>query len=128
MRRTIHHALIPAMLGFALLVAGCNLVGGSSDLTGTTWQWSASTTTVPASQSVTPDPENYTIEFASDGSFSAKADCNQVSGSYTTSGSTMTIELGASTLVACPDDSLSDLYLAGLPARSRMPSRTTSSS
>ena len=36
-------------------------------LTGKTWQWTASTTKVPASQSVVPDPENYTIEFKSDG-------------------------------------------------------------
>src|SRR4029079_1009906 len=78
------------------------------------WQWSASTTTAPASQSVVPNPSSYTIEFKNDGMFAAKADCNQVSGNYTTSGSNLTIVPGPSTLVACPDDSMADLYLEGL--------------
>ncbi len=112
MTHLLHRALIPALLGFALLVAGCDLIGGSGDLTGKTWQWTASTTTVPASQSVTPDPENYTITFATDGTFSAKVDCNQVAGTYTTSGGSMTIVPGPSTLVACPEGSAADIYLA----------------
>lgn len=95
-------------LASALLLAGC---GGSSGLTGTVWQWTASTEKVPASQSVVPDPENYTVEFKSDGTYSMKADCNQVNGSYTTSGSSLTIQPGASTLVACGEDSQADLYL-----------------
>ncbi len=117
MRSPLRHLAIPAVLAMLFVVAGCNLIGGSSGgLTGKAWQWSASTTTAPASQSVVPDPENYTIEFKSDGTFSAKSDCNQVSGNYTTSGSSLTITPGPSTLVACPDDSLGDLFVAGLTA------------
>jgi heat shock protein HslJ len=101
-------ALAILALAVALLVAAC---GGSGGLTGTNWQWTASTEKVPANQSVVPDPENYTVEFKSDGTYSMKADCNQVSGSYTTSGSSLTIQPGASTLVACGDDSQSDYYL-----------------
>jgi heat shock protein HslJ len=113
MRPTLKLAFIPLALGFALVAAGCDMIGGGGGgLTGKTWQWTASTTTVPASQSVTPDPENYTVEFNSDGTFSAKVDCNQVAGSYTTSGSDLTIVPGPSTLVACPEGSAADIYLA----------------
>jgi len=114
MRPSLRHLAVPAILATLFVVAGCNMLGGGGGLTGKAWQWSASTTTAPASQSVVPDPSSYTIEFKGDGTFAAKADCNQVSGNYTTSGSTLTIVPGPSTLVACPDDSLADLYLAGL--------------
>ena len=117
MSRLTRPFLLTAVVAAALVVAGCNILGGgSSDLTGKTWQWTASTTTAPASQSVVPNPENYTIAFATDGTFSAKADCNQVAGQYTTSGSSLTITPGPSTLVACPDGSLGDLFVAGLAA------------
>ena len=96
-----------------LLLAACSPSSGSA-LTGTTWQWTASTTTVPASQSVVPDPENYTITFNTDGTFEAKVDCNQASGDYTTDGSELTITPGPSTLAACPEGSLDGLYLEGL--------------
>jgi heat shock protein HslJ len=96
----------------ALLLAACQSSSGSG-LTGT-WLWTGSTTSVPASQSVVPDPENYTITFNSDGTFSAKVDCNQVAGDFTTSGSDLTITPGPSTLAACPDGSLDSLYLEGL--------------
>lgn len=116
MRSPLRRLAIPAILMAMFVVAGCDMLGGSSDsLTGKNWQWSASTTTVPASQSVVPNPEDYTIEFKSDGTFAAKADCNQVAGDYTTGdGGALTITPGPSTLVACPDDSLADLYMAGL--------------
>ena len=41
-----------------------------------------------------------------------KADCNSVGGSYTVSGSQLTIELGPTTRVACPPGSLENEYLA----------------
>jgi heat shock protein HslJ len=96
-----------------LLLAACSSSSGSA-LTGKTWQWTASTTTVPASQSVVPDPENYTITFNEDGTWSGKADCNQVSGGYSTTGSNLTMTLGPTTLMACPEGSLDGLFLEGL--------------
>ena len=109
--------LAAALTTLVVVAAGCDMLGGGGGgLTGKAWQWSASTTTAPASQSVVPNPSSYTIEFKSDGTFAAKADCNQVSGNYTTSGSNLTIVPGPSTLVACQDDSMADLYLAGLAA------------
>lgn len=117
MRTPIRHLALPLALVAMLLVAGCNMLGGGSgELVGPTWQWTASTTTAPASQSVTPDPENYTITFANDGTYSGKADCNNIAGTYTASGSTLTIKPGPSTMAACPEGSQDAFYVAGLLA------------
>jgi heat shock protein HslJ len=90
---------------------------GSSGLTGKTWMLTAITEKVPAFQGVVPaaDQANYTIEFKSDGTFSAKADCNQVSGTYTTTSTGgLTIVLGPATQAACPEGSLAPQYVTGL--------------
>jgi len=89
----------------------------ATDLTGATWQLSAITEKTPAFQGVVPaaDQANYTITFNADGSFNAKADCNQVAGSYAVGASnSLTITLGPSTMAMCPEGSLGDLYVMGL--------------
>lgn len=54
-----------------------------------------------------PNPEQYTLIFAADGSFSAKVDCNNVAGGYVTSPpDSLTFAPGPSTLVACPPGTL----------------------
>jgi heat shock protein HslJ len=106
-----------AIVAIAMLVAACS--SGGSSLTGKTWQLTAITEKVPAFQGVVPADQqaSYTITFATDGSFNAKADCNTVNGTYTTSGSNgLAITLGPSTLVACPEGSFADQYVAGLAA------------
>jgi len=92
-----------------------------SGLTGKAWQLTAVTEKVPAFQGVIPDDQQagYSITFADDGSFSGHADCNSISGSYTTADPTaasgdLAIEIGASTRMACPEGSFADLYLIGL--------------
>ena len=96
----------------ALVLAAC---ASGSSLTGKTWQWNAWTTLTPQMQADVPDPSSYTIEFKSDGTFQAKADCNTVSGTYVTSASqALKITLGPSTLVACGPDSLSDVFIEKL--------------
>ena len=95
--------------------SGSGTSGG--DLTGKTWLLTAITEKIPAFQGVVPeaDQANHTIEFKTDGKFQAKADCNQVSGAYTTTASGgMTIALGPSTLVACPEGSLGTQYVTAL--------------
>ena len=85
------------------------------DSTGNAWEWTASTTTTPASQSVVPNPQNYTIEFKSNQTFDGKADCNQISGTWaSTSGDGLTITLGPSTAAACGPGSLDSPYVEGL--------------
>ena len=93
--------------------AGC----GGSSLTGKTWQLTAITEQVPAFQGVVPvaDQARYTIQFNTDGTYNALADCNNMNGGYTTTGTGgMTIEPGAMTRAACPEDSIADMYVAAL--------------
>lgn len=106
--------LIALAMAAALIVTACS---SSGSLTGRTWQLTAITEKVPAFQGVVPEAQqsNYTIRFETDGSFNAKADCNTVSGTYTTTSTGgMTIVPGPSTKVACPPGSLSDPYILGL--------------
>lgn len=94
---------------------------GEQALTGWDWSLVAITEEVPAFQGVVPEDqqENYQIAFTEDGTFSAKADCNQVSGEYETedpaaSSGALTITPGPSTLAMCPEGSLGDLFVIGL--------------
>jgi heat shock protein HslJ len=107
--------LVAVAMVAAVIAAGCNS-GAASGLTGKTWQLTAITEKVPAFQGVIPaeDQAKYTITFATDGTFAAHADCNSVAGTYTTSGSKMTITPGPSTLVYCGDGSFGDLFVHGL--------------
>ena len=78
------------------------------------WQWVELVETEPASQSVVPDPENYTLAFHADGTLDIQADCNQVGATFTQEGSALIIELGPSTMAACGEDSLDQQFLASL--------------
>lgn len=112
MKKTLIFTLICVGL---LVLAACGTTSSSgSDITGIVWQWAAMQETVPASQSVVPDPENYTITFNDDGTYAIQADCNQGSGNYTLDGSDLTIEPGALTLAFCGEDSLDVIYLSSL--------------
>ncbi len=115
MRRTIFAlGLLVAML---VAVAACGQPAASGPaLTGMTWQWTEQTIGEPAT---IPNPEAYTISFATDGTFSAKVDCNQASGAFTTTAEGgITITPGPMTLAACPEGSLDSAYLAGLSGAS----------
>ena len=92
MRRGLLAILVVAL---SALFAACAAAPGSQ-LTGTNWQLSAYTEKVPAFQGVVPAEQqpHFTILFNSDSTFSATADCNVVGGSYTTSGSDITITPG----------------------------------
>jgi len=112
-------------IGLTAIIAACSGSSGSASpsaasgaaLTGKTWHLTAITEKVPAFQGVVPTAEqaNYTIEFRSDGTFSAKADCNQLAGTYTTSGTNgLTIVPGPMTMAMCPEGSLSTQYVESL--------------
>jgi heat shock protein HslJ len=94
---------------FAILGRGPD----TGTLTGSTWQLVAITGQTPAFQGVIPaeDQTRYTIKFATDGTFSARADCNALAGTYSLRGKDgITITPGPSTLVACPDGSYGDIF------------------
>jgi heat shock protein HslJ len=110
-----NRTLIALAIAATVALAACS--GSSSSLTGKTWQLTEMSKMVAEFQGAVPeaDQANYTIEFKSDGNYQAKADCNQTSGTYTTtSDGGLTIEPGPTTLVACPGGSLSDRYVESL--------------
>jgi heat shock protein HslJ len=106
--------LVISLIALSAVVAACG--GGGGQLTGTTWQLTAVTEKVPAFQGVVPADQqpHYAITFNSDGSFNASADCNQLNGTYTTSGSSMTITPGAMTMAFCGEESLDTLFVHAL--------------
>ena len=79
------------------------------------WQWSDLVEKAPASQSAVPNPANYTITFREGGKLEIKADCNAVEGTYQWDAQGLKIELGASTLAFCGEDSLDQQFLSLLP-------------
>jgi heat shock protein HslJ len=82
------------------------------DLVDILWQWVSLVETMPASQSMVADSENYNLVFRADGTYSAKADCNQLMGSYELLGSQLKLQPGISTLAECGPDSSYDLYMS----------------
>jgi heat shock protein HslJ len=82
----------------------------ASDLVGYVWMWlefleNNDTRTAP------DNPWDYTLEFHPDGNVSLKSDCNNANGTYTLEGSQIDIEIMATTLAACPPESLSEEYI-----------------
>jgi heat shock protein HslJ len=73
------------------------------------WQWVSFTSPVEEVQIETP--ESYLLTFIEDGSLEVVADCNNAAGSYTSDGSSLTIEMGPMTMAACPEGSLSDDFV-----------------
>jgi heat shock protein HslJ/LysM repeat protein len=85
------------------------------ELIGPVWRWDQ-TLMNNGDKFVPNNPNNYTVQFMPDGTVAIQADCNRVGGTYTLDGSAITIELGPTTLVACPPDSLGDQFVANLGA------------
>jgi heat shock protein HslJ len=94
-----------------LLLAGCGGGSKNSPVVGVLWEWNGLQETQPAHLSAVPDPPNYLLVLNEDGSFTAKADCNQLHGTYTLSGDDLTLTHGPMTKAACPPGSLSDQYV-----------------
>jgi heat shock protein HslJ len=93
----------------------------ANGLLGKDWQLTAITIAVPPFQGSVDEAQqpNYTVTFSEDATFSAKADCNTLTGGYTTADATaasgdLTITPGPTTVVACPAGSLSQLYMDAL--------------
>ncbi len=86
-----------------------------ADAYGKTWQWTQFSDTVEGSQEIA-EPERYELILNEDGTIDVKADCNQVSGTYTLEDSSIAITFGPATAAACPEDSLADEYIQNLSA------------
>jgi heat shock protein HslJ len=89
------------------------VIEGPPSLQGVVWQWQGSQYS-DGSEAVPDDPALYTIEFAEDGSAFILANCNTVRATYEENEGSLSIVLGASTRVACPEGSLDGEYLRDL--------------
>ena len=92
------------------LTYACNSQQAGEDIIDIQWQWSALIESEPASQSIVTNPENYTINFNSNGSMNIQADCNMVNGSFSVDGTSLTLVLGPSTLAFCGEESLDLMF------------------
>lgn len=99
-----------SLIVFLYLTVATNVLADST-LEGAIWQWTCLKENEPASQTVVPKPENYTVTFNQGGGLQIKADCNMVQGGYTLEGDRISILLGPSTLAACGEQSLDRQFL-----------------
>ncbi len=109
-RSFLRRLTLPASAAALVLLAAC-AGGTTSGLSGPTWRWTTLTENAPFARTDVSDPGRYTLIVREDGTFQAMADCNTVNGTFETSGDEITLSLGASTLVACPEGSRSDEYI-----------------
>jgi heat shock protein HslJ len=100
-----------------LIQTSSEIIGPGADvgleLVGVVWRWEEFLE-ANGNAIIVPDPDSYTLEFLADGRVNIKADCNTVQGSYSVQGNQLTIELGPTTLAACPPGSLENEYLQTL--------------
>jgi heat shock protein HslJ len=83
-----------------------------AQLTNTLWQWVRFVTPLEAKD--VPNPGKYAVVFKADGKVEITADCNKAAGTYKLQGSRIQIQIGPSTLAACPAGSMADQFLASL--------------
>ena len=110
--RTYKYSIFLLVLLAALFtLVACSSGDDEADsITDKEWQWEL-VKDQPAGETTTiPDPENYTLIFRDDDTFSGKADCNEISGTYSQEGGFF-LTLGPSTMAFCGEESLDQLYL-----------------
>jgi heat shock protein HslJ len=112
----IHNHKRDVYVGTILILSLLALVACSSQpieqtILDTQWQWSSMEETEPASISLVPNPESYTLILHPDDSFEIKADCNMVLGSYKLDGKSIAFQFGPSQMAFCGEDSLDFQYL-----------------
>lgn len=99
-----------------VVLAAVSCGGGdqSSDVKGVLWRWTATLHGLDSSTGVSavPDVGNYLLALRDDGTFNAKADCNILGGTYSMSGSDLTLQPGPMTRISCGKNSKSDEYVA----------------
>jgi heat shock protein HslJ len=101
--------LIPGIL----VACGSSSTSGAS-LTGVTWQLTDVKFDGQSSSNTISQPNQYTIQFQTNGTANVKADCNMAHLTYTTNSNQLTITAGPMTLVYCRTASLSDKFVHAL--------------
>lgn len=85
----------------------------AADILGVDWQWVSFTDPISGTQDIA-NPASYVLTLNPGGSVSIQADCNRGGGGYTIDGSSIAIKMSFMTMAACPEDSLSDLFVQRL--------------
>ena len=95
-------------------IASTETSAGDSNLVGTSWTW-VGTAMNDDSEIVPVQTDAFVVTFGEDASVGASTDCNSFSGSYSEGeNGQITIELPVATLMACPDDSQEQVFIADL--------------
>ena len=100
------------MIGFVMIARDTGQ--GDSTLQGTSWEWNSMKETSPTSQSIVPNPANYTITFNNDGTMVGQADCNKFSGTYAAADGQAGLQFGSTTMSECGSKSLFGIFLIRL--------------
>lgn len=79
---------------------------------GKTWQWQGTVT--PVEKINVTQPERYTLRFDEKGRIQARFDCNRGGGSYQISEGKLSFGPMMSTRMACPENSLNDVFMKHL--------------
>jgi heat shock protein HslJ len=87
--------------------------GGIADIMGVIWMWEGFTSAAGESLQV-DNPEQYEFMLLPTGTIRVKADCNNGSGTYSTDGNNISIEVLTLTRAACAPDSRSDEFVQAL--------------
>ena len=82
-------------------------------IVGVPWEWVESVYNNDTSITVTV-PSSYTMTLLPDGSVDLQVDCNLGGGTYTLDGSQLTLEVDVMTRVACPEGTLSEVFIRDL--------------
>lgn len=87
----------------------------NSQMIGPVWQW-VHTLCNNDTKTVPPEPNNYTVQFQSNGGVNVKADCNMKGGTYSLKDGKLSINILNSTMAMCREGSLEDLFVRDLTA------------
>lgn len=82
-------------------------------IVGVTWEWVESAYSDGTTVTV-DDPSSYTLLLQPDGTVVLQVDCNRGGGSYTLDGSQLTLDVAVMTRVACPEGTLSEVFMRDL--------------
>jgi heat shock protein HslJ len=82
-------------------------------LVGTVWQW-VRTLYNDDRKSAPSKPQNYTIQFLEAGKVNVRADCNLKGGTYSREGKRLSINITHSTMAACEEGSMEELFIRDL--------------
>jgi heat shock protein HslJ len=96
---------------FSLLLTSCDSILSPEELSEIQGVWELGELTSGVS---VPCPENYTVQFTSDGIVRAQADCNLCNGTYEAEGNNLTIGRLACTRASCGPLSLFNRYTTAL--------------